>query len=436
MKIFWKNIEIDVALFVICRIFFTVYLFYKLGTVDKKINDLYISIPVSIFSQITDKRYVDYYQNITFSSDLVNLPQKKFLYNDYKSFCYCKSKYNTNYPIYDKNACLNLNDCSSNFFISNNISKLVELSIWNKKNIYYTQKRYNFFQGIKNGACDKIMDYKKCGYLNDLKTDFCIKNNEICPFNNISFYLHNLTSDIIMLYEDKKMDIFENYTMKDFFPNISIKYKDGIHQVINSSYLYDLAYDNNISFLTDIISNETMKNIKIDLALSHINNEDIKLNDEIIKETKVINNRKNIPNRYFYFIYIMHVLIIINFYLSLIYENDSLANSKIYGFIISFFINILLSGLAIKSCYCLYYFIKEPYEEDYLFNKEYYNELKKVKILINDFFTFYLLMQNGLILFIIKRIYSKCKCKFNFFKKNRRIQQFNERSVDIRNSQK
>ena len=279
------------------------------------------------------------------------------------------------------------------------------------------------------------MDYKKCGYLIDLKTDFCIKNNEICPFDNISFYLHNLTNDIIMLYEDKKMVIFENYTMKDFFPNISIKYKDGIHQEINSLYLYDLIYDNNISFLTDIITNETMKNIKIDLALSYINNEDIKLNDEIIKETKVINNRKNIPSKYFYFIYYMYILLIINFALSIMYENYSLALGNIYCFIIIFFINTFLSGLAIKSCYCLYYFIKEPYEEDYLFNKEYYNELKKVKILINDFFISYLLMQNGFILFIIKTIYTKCKCKFNFFKKSRRIQQFNETSVDIRNSQ-
>ena len=154
----------------------------------KKIDKLSSLIKVSISSQLDDKRYIDYYQNISLSSDLTDLPYKTFLLNDYKSFCYCKSKNNTNYTMYDKNACLNLNDCYSNFFIANNSYKLNNIYIWNKKRIYFNQQKYNFYQGIKNGTCDKNFNYKKCGYLIDLNIDFCVKTNKICPFNNISFY--------------------------------------------------------------------------------------------------------------------------------------------------------------------------------------------------------------------------------------------------------
>ena len=82
-----------------------IYIFISFAierNIEKKIYKLCSLIKVSISSQLDDKRYIDYYQNILLSSDLTNLPYKTFLFNDYKSFCYCKSKKNTNYTMYDK----------------------------------------------------------------------------------------------------------------------------------------------------------------------------------------------------------------------------------------------------------------------------------------------------------------------------------------------
>ena len=94
------------------------------------------------------------------------------------------------------------------------------LSIWNKKNIKYVKQKYNFFQGINNltQKCEEIFKYKKCGFLMDLNVDFCIHENEICPFNDIntSFYLNNLTSDLIFSYEDKNLTINNKYKINDF----------------------------------------------------------------------------------------------------------------------------------------------------------------------------------------------------------------------------
>ena len=420
-----------IILYIVCKLFKHAY---------DNIHYFPQSFDYYISYQINDNKYIDYYlKNISISSDLDNLSYKTFLYKNYKTFCYCKNKNNTNYKVYDKNICLNLKDCDTNFLITNNDYNLGSISIWNRQHIYFNKQRYNFFQGIKNGACDKNFNYKTCGYLIDLNVNFCVKSNEICPFNNISFYLHNLTSDIIMIYDDKKMNIFENYELKDFFPNAS-KAANVIHpHIINSSNLFNLVYDNNISFLSEIITNETMKSIKIDLSLLNINSKDITSNNNIFKETTLIQINKKYPLFILHSLFIFEMLFVIYLSFSIYVEMIILIilSISIISVIIMSIIKIFFFGILILICSYFYYYVKIDYDKDYLLNDNYYNLLKDIEIAIKNFSLILLLSHNNIFLMLIIKIFSSCKCitKLKLKKNSISNQQSNETNININNSE-
>ena len=158
----------------------------------------------SINIEVKEKRYIEYIPKIIFCPKEENTPSKEFAYKDHQLFCYCKG--NINYRVYDKNLCLTSKECSQDLQFSKTSYELKFVSIWKNQKIKNIKQKY-LFQGINNktGTCLTQLEYKKCGFLLDLKTDFCIKNNEICPYDDINtiFYLNNLTSDILLLIEDK-----------------------------------------------------------------------------------------------------------------------------------------------------------------------------------------------------------------------------------------
>ena len=119
-----------------------------------------------------------------------------------------------------------------------------------------TDRNIIFFQGINNYTkkCDINFNYKKCGFLIDLKIDFCIKENEMCPFKDTdtNFYLTNLTSDIILLFEDKNLKIDNIYEISDFLPEIYILNKKK-HKILHMKNLILLNYINLLLITISII---------------------------------------------------------------------------------------------------------------------------------------------------------------------------------------
>ena len=188
-----------------------------------------------IYLESTDKRYVEYYPNVFLSyNEEQNYQLKSFTFNNYDLFCFCKNS--TNLSMFDLNLCFSSKQCDSNIQIIPENYKVNYLSIWNKKKLYDNKQKYNFFQGINNYTkkCDNNFNYKKCGFLIDLQIDFCIKENEMCPFKDTgtNFYLTNLTSDIILIFEDKNIKIDNLYKISDFLPDIYIINKNNTKDII------------------------------------------------------------------------------------------------------------------------------------------------------------------------------------------------------------
>ena len=131
-------------------------------------------IDISIISEVKEKRYIEYYSKVVLSKGEEN-KQKGFSFKNYEFFCHCKN--NTNIRIYDKYKCLTSKECNPNFQVNKDNYELIKISNWNRKKINYYKQKYIFFQGIKSstGECDNLLKYKKCGFLVDLNTNFCIK---------------------------------------------------------------------------------------------------------------------------------------------------------------------------------------------------------------------------------------------------------------------
>ena len=269
MKIKWSCILIYcIQYFIFLRVIHNIFIILD--------NEYYIT------HETKEKRYIEYYPNISFVSKEEKIKSKKFSYKEYEFFCYCKN--NTNYRVYNKSICLSSKECDPHFkFLIDNY-KFKYLYIWNKQKIIINNKQtYNFLQGINNstGKCDINYKYKKCGYLIDLNSDFCVKENEICPFNDINtkFYLKNLTSDILFLYKGNKIKIDNNYEIEDFLPDFHINNNINNYnsEVIDSTNLLQFTFDNNIPYLKEIL-NETMRNVIVDLVLLKNDNSSIKYN--------------------------------------------------------------------------------------------------------------------------------------------------------------
>ena len=246
-----------------------------------------------IYLESNDKRYIGYYPNVFLSlNEGKNYQLKNFTFNNYDLFCFCKNS--PNFRMFDLNLCFTSKECDSNIRITPENYKVNYLSIWNKKNYMITDRNIIFFQGINNYTkkCDINFNYKKCGFLIDLKIDFCIKENEMCPFKDTdtNFYLTNLTSDIILLFEDKNLKIDNIYEISDFLPEIYIlnkkKTQNITYEKFDSIELYQFAFDNNINYLKEKIYNNN-KIVNIDLSLLKVNmKKDIKINRTFFYETK------------------------------------------------------------------------------------------------------------------------------------------------------
>ena len=382
-----------------------------------------------IYDESNEKRYIEYYPNIFLSSnDEKNYQSINFTFNNYELFCFCKN--NTYFRIFDLNLCFNSKECNSNMQITPDFFKIDFLSNWNKKKIYVNKQKYNFFQGINNDTkkCDNNFDYKKCGFLMDLKIDFCIKENDICPFNDtdINFYLTNLTSDIILLLEDKNLKIDNKYEISDFLPDIYILNKNntkGIsYEKFDSIKLYQFVFDNNIPYIKEKINNNT-ENLDINLGLLKLDmRKDIKLNQNLFYETKIIKRFEiSLDFKSMYYI-IMFVFICCTFFTILIgicnLSND--IQDCLDMLIIQMIIFIIFGGILIIMFLNLLYSSKEKLDKEYQFNDEYYKTIKSIKEIIIILVLIIMTVVSNILLILINKYYDfncclKCfKNKKNF----------------------
>ena len=378
---------------------------------------------IYIFNQSNDTRYIEYYSKITISSNQENNLYLKFAYNAYEPFCYCKN--NTKYRIYNMNLCLTSKECDSNFQISPKYYKVEYFSNWKNKQVYTSKQKYIFFQGINNlkGGCDKNFNYKKCGFLLDINSDFCIKDNEICPFEdtNITFYLKNLTNSVHILYENENVIINDKYKINNFFYFI-LKNKSINYEYVDSNDLYRIVIDNNIPYLKEIM-NETMNSIKLYLVLNKLNNSNIKINENSNIEKKVIITYTGLMYHSYSILLLLFyiffgVAIFTSFFSSIMYvqykknENIECLNT--------FFYFGCVSGILINSfiIYIFYYF-KQNIEKENILNDEYYKTMKETKLMIYSLIFLILSPAQNyiIILFNQYKIYEKC---LNIFKKKKK----------------
>ena len=381
--------------------------------------------------EIEEKRYIEYYQKIEIIPKNSYYYYKVFAYREYDLFCYCKN--NTNYRVYDKNYCLYLKECEPflHFIIDN--YELKYLSNWKNNIIKYNKKIYYFYQGINNKTqnCDINYNYKKCGYLIDLNTDFCVKENEACPFNdtNIRFYLNNLTNNIILISEDKKAKLVNDYEIQDFFPDLYEKKKEINYEIIDSINLVDLILNNKIPYLREKI-NENMSNLTLDLALLKLDNSSIKYNENYFKEKIVIGKYSKVSIS-FKIIFWVNILIAGFCFCDVYYRiNKEVLNSNEYRFTKEKIIIHLVFFLC-KFCTTLYLIInliffyknnKKNIDKEYIFNKEYYSLIKEFKKIFIYIILLFFIAEYPYILVLIQH----CKCKCNYCKRRNNVQQFVE----------
>lgn len=381
-----------------------------------------------IIHETKENRFIEYYPNIIFL-DYYDFLLKEFAYKEYELFCYCNNL--TNYRIYDKKLCLTSDHCDPSFHLLKENYNLKFFSIWNKKRIYDNKQIYNFFQGINSkGVCDNNYKYKKCGFLLDLNIDFCVKENDECPFNDneTNFYLYNLTNDIILTYEDHKIKIFNDLEIKDFLPDLKTINKSRKYDVVDSSNIYKIVFENNIPYLKETI-NDTMKNIQINLTLLKFDDSDIKYNQNFFQE-KIVIKTYEMSFLFFYNIYIYLLFLTIGLILSLKLFNKININIDINRSLkkylcILFTKVVIIMFLALNIFNEYYYEIKQTIDTKYIFNNEYYSTLKDLKILILDIILIFIISEYNLVLIIIK--YYKDKCKNFCCNKNKNYTQF----VDI-----
>ena len=406
----WKIPEFILIIIDILSVLLFILIYYK---IYKNFNYVENYHEFFIILESKEKKFIEYYPKILFSSKNEQIPKKQFKLNKYDFFCYCRN--NTNYRIYDKNLCLTSKECNPNFQTSKESCELINLEIWNEKNINNNKQKYVFFQGIKNstGECDTIFKYKKCGFLIDLNTSFCIKENELCPFdnNNTTFFLSNLSSDIIMLYEGKNIQIYNNIEINDLFLDIYNKNNKSInYEIIDYSNIYKIIYDNNIPYFKEIIK-ENLKNITIELGLLKIKNSDIKLDQNLLKEKAKIYQ----TNPFYYFSLFFFVFIIIFTIINIIIfkhaqeehinKTDEKSLEEYFGALIGkSIIGVILIAMEIY----LYYDTKSKLDKEYIFNDEYYIYLQSIKRKIIYLLLLIPLSESNLIMIMIQRI--KCDC--------------------------
>lgn len=396
------TINIVLALIIIL-IYFKIYQNYNY--IDK-------SHEFFIFLESKEKKYIEYYPEIKFSSKNIQIPNKQFGINKYEFFCYCRN--NTNYRIYDKNICLTSKECNPNFETAKETSELINIEIWNEKVINNNKQKYIFYQGIKNsaGECDKLFNYKKCGFLIDLNTSFCIKENELCPFanNTTKFLLSNLTSDIIMLYEDNKVQIYNNILIKDLFHNIYNKNNKSINfEIIDYSNIYKIIYDNNIPYFKEIIK-ENLKNTTIELGLLKIINSDIKFEENLLKEKVKIT--QTYPFNYFTFFFVVLIIFFsfVNFFH--FFYSQELVNKGNFQNLEDYFVflsgKVFIGGILLAMKIYLYFDTKSKLDKEYIFNDEYYLYLQSIKKIIIYLLLLIPLSDVSTIFILSKRIKWNC----------------------------
>ena len=382
----------------------SIYIYY-----DIIINFWYVNTNKDYFivHEVKEKRYIEYIPKINLCSKNDNIPSKEFAYKDYEIFCYCRN--NTNYRVFDKNLCLTSKECSKDLQFSKNNYELKKLSIWNKQKINNKKQKYNFIQGFNNmtRTCLSRIDYKKCGFLLDLNIDFCIKNNEECPYDDINttFYLSNLTSDFLLLIEDKNIKINNKNNIKDYFPEFYEKKDLNItnYKYIDSTNLYDYVIDNDIPYLKETI-NENTNNIKINLVSLQLDKANIKYNDDYYKDNFLVAQYPGVSSNYEYSFYLG--LIIFYFIYLICFLDIKMVMNSPYTFMsnigCAIFWKLGFEVIFILMVVYLYNNNKIKEDKEYIMNDEYYLTLKSIKKLIKDFVLFFFVLSNNFILLFIK----------------------------------
>ncbi len=348
------------------------------GTYFNYINNYFFSPNEDYLNIFSYKEFKSH----SYSYKIVNMINKNdLIFKLYKKICLIKNN-NTTKEINYIQSCKNskvLNESNIEIITDKNNSKYYNLYFWKQNRIFINSTRYYFYQGINSkGKCDKKLKFKSCGYLTDLKCEFCIKDNDICP----------------LLY--KKDTNLNNLTLNSFLTNINIFFNSTFNENLFRNGL-NIKYENNFNDL-NIIDKYNANNFFRDNGLyeplSYIyNDEELQSIDVyLIKDNSIkIGKQEKISDLYiqknlFSYIYISKDQIIIGVHFSYIIF------MLIYYFIFCVVIDFdeYKSFIDVIIIYALLLFASFVYDKiykyifSYIIPEIYFLDLKNYKIEVID----------------------------------------------------
>ena len=141
---------------------------------------------------------------------------------------------------------------------------------------YYEADYLTLFKRLRNdkGELNSKLckdGYKRCGYLDLLNNTLCIKEEEICPINNISF------------------NLFENGTIKEIIKDNTNKDDYIINQLIASEKKYPTIFD--INKFSPLYSDEYDYNYKNDYSLINMKIPKVIKKSEFFEENELMKGK-------------------------------------------------------------------------------------------------------------------------------------------------
>ena len=318
-----------------------------------------------------------------------------------------------------------------------------------KQNIYLINKtRYYLYQGINSeGVCDKTLGFKSCGFLTDIKVEFCIKINDLCPLlykNNTirsNLTLNSFVSNINVYFSAKNL-IFPNI---DYYDNIYRENNQLINndkndlnnlEIIDKYNLYDFFKDNKI--MDSLYHNNNLNNLKNnDIFL--VKNNKIKLEtEEKIDNIYVQKNLFHLIYDESFLPYAFQFLIVLIFLYYLLLLFWPIAKENDFGYFeqykFFYFINFIIILIYHLFLFLLFYLISIFLDlnkfKEHIIEGNYIGKMKLLnyeKLLLTIFP--HILLLNISIYFLIN-IYKQKKIKY-YKKKNNFKNLTSEQSITI-----
>ena len=138
------------------------------------------------------------------------------IFNLKKIYCACYDKNNQQKNITLLSLC-NLFNCSKMQIDKINTTPY-NLTKWKNKNISLVSNKYYFYQGINpiTKKCDEKKGFYSCGLLEDIQSDFCVKNIDNCPLT----FSKKLSLDTVLGEHSKiLLNLTVDEKLREYFNN-------------------------------------------------------------------------------------------------------------------------------------------------------------------------------------------------------------------------